>query len=258
MKKLIKAFILIVCVIIATVSFGGCGFKSCADLGIDFNTAEKLLEQGDYQYSYVNGPAALRPLKTGSYVAILGLTEEGKQKKTLIIPEEIDGKPVIQVGLHVALVYQYKLSGNYKRVYLPSTLLSTSDEYAGNQRVFFVGMPSKTLLENSSAWIRVSKDVYEQCHNENETKTERVLQIADVEYYFDGNLYWLDSCTWREPQKIIEPPEPKKEGYEFLGWFEENSETPWDFENNKIDFSKQDENGNYIRTKLIANFQVIN
>lgn len=262
MKRLFKIILSIISTVATCASFSGCSLTSCSvDFSkLDSNHPEGLLEQGDYQYNYIAGPDPVRRLKDGPYVAILGLTESGKEKKTLIIPEEIDGKPVIQIGMSVTLVCHYGLSGSYRRVYLPSTLLSISyDAFHANSRTYCVGKPSKTLWKSG---IFVSKEVYEQCRSEAEAEAETEARInlypADVEYYFEDNLYWLDSCTFREPQKIAEPPEPEKAGYEFLGWFEENSETPWDFENDKIDYSKQDEQGNYIRVKMIAKFQKIN
>lgn len=68
-----------------------------------------------FVYCYVKSAGASRATANGDYVAVLELTELGKQQKTLIIPDNIDGKPVVQIGMS-GLGYSYSIArgGKYK------------------------------------------------------------------------------------------------------------------------------------------------
>ncbi|MDE7087622.1 MAG: hypothetical protein K2O67_05470 [Clostridia bacterium] len=266
LKHVIR-FLIFFLLSLTIVFFSGCKFTDCIEDEIGkqlvklFEWEGESMKQGDFVYGYINNDLGSYWLyKEGKNVTVFGLTKEGKQKETLIIPDEIDGKPVVQIGrtaIGPANYVKLRLDGGkYTRVYLPSSFMFIGAEDCISSRawVFLVGRPNKELFnyENDKQRIYVSKTVYDEYKEYDEYD---LLRIADVEYYSGEELYWLDNCSWSEPSSIIEPPIPVKEGYNFLGWVEENNETLWNFEIDKLDLTSVDEEGNHPTAKLFAKWE---
>ena len=77
----------------------------------------------DFWYYYVKDAKSNRPVVSGDYIAIIDLTEEANQKDRIIIPETIEGKPVVSVGMAGFMSgYDIGARANYTKLYLPKTL----------------------------------------------------------------------------------------------------------------------------------------
>ena len=84
------------------------------------------------------------------------------------------------------------------------------------------------------------------------------LEKANVAYYIDEEIYFIDDCDGTIVNVI--PPVPYKEGYEFVGWYKDiNGIDKWDFENDTISKKEYDEEGNYIfnETKIYSKWKKI-
>lgn len=252
-KKIVFSLMAITSLIL--MIFSGCDFR---------NNEQTEFESGDFIYTYVNRAGANGMLSEGKYIAILQLSEEGKKKETIIIPEEIDGKPVVQIGM-TGMAYSYStLDGNTKftRMYLPSTLLCVGvSEYSVGGFNFSIKLDKKLLTNNGGAiynsdWIYVCQEVYEKYKDDDITN---VLQIANLNYYIDGEIYWIDNSPYSVicEMKEFEPPTPTKVGYKFAGWYKEpECINRWIY---GVDVfpNREDENGNLNMVNLYAGWEKI-
>ena len=79
--------------------------------GCSCNPRDYWLKSGDFLYTAIND---------NQDVVIKNLSDEGEQKEIIVVPEFIDGKKVVSLGLvNIALPnYQWK-SEKLKRLYIP-------------------------------------------------------------------------------------------------------------------------------------------
>ena len=99
MKKEIKVWSLIAVIIFLTMGFASCQIK------------RKIHEDGYWQYIVIGGHS-----EDGGEVAIVGLTESGKEQEALDVPRKIKGIKVTSFGYAGS---RYKIeSENLKRLYI--------------------------------------------------------------------------------------------------------------------------------------------
>lgn len=112
MKKQVKLLLSVV-LIINLIIMSSCKIENA-----------KLYFTEDLVYCHVSGAGATNRSKNGEYVAILRLTEVGKTKDVIIIPDEIDGRPVVQIGMR-GLTFKevFGEGGIMSSVYLPKSLV---------------------------------------------------------------------------------------------------------------------------------------
>ena len=214
----------------------------------------------DFVYTYSDVIHTRRARKKGQYVAILALTDEGLQKDTIVVPEKIDGKPVVQLGVSGYIPYFVLAKGNNTKLYLPSSVVSAGEPYTtSSKKVFFNQKPSYEFIinhaKNKSKKVYVSKTVNEELISE---YNDSITLVANVEFIVDNETYWIDD--YDEESLIIVPENPVKEGYEFIGWYKEpECEIKWDFETDKVKGKTYDEenNLNINLTRLYAKWQKI-
>ena len=252
MRKCIKNSTLqgakkIICVILAifmTLTFCGCSFVgefivSC--IGEMFEEAPGFT-YGDFECGYVSKASSIRRTSKEYAVGIniYGLEEEAQEKETIIIPESIDGLPVLAIGMG-GLGWMRYLKGYYKKIYLPITLQFYSPYDAfWHKTIFLMDKPNDELMENRKILInsrltstQYSKfiifesmyDWYQEFFSVAETSS---LVIANLTYIADGVEYWMDDCANGEYVEV--PPVPNKEGFVFDGWYlDEEFSNEWDF-----------------------------
>lgn len=156
-------------------------------------------------------------------VVITGLSIKGKEKEIIIIPEKIDKYDVI------------KLSSNYKNNFYSKSLkvLVIKTHIKGDLQNLFYQCENleKILYVSKDKLYRVndgycndglirlnnSKDVYVYVEDKDIYAKGTKFENANVIYYVDDNLYYLD---YIDNNKIAyKPSNPEKEGSKFLGWY---------------------------------------
>ena len=195
-------------------------------------------------------------------VAITDLSEEGKQKRVLIIPEEIKG---IKVG---GLLDPTKWGGikwrsdKLEKLYLSRniTVDETTVLYCDNLKAVLV----LNFDENYSG-IYVGTTIVYYSRHVYESLLEKGWNLyyerpANITYYYnDGRTenygcYWLDNVPYGSLVDVI-PEEPISKGKTFAGWYKEpECINVWDFETDTTPAEKLDEDGNviYQETALYA------
>ena len=180
---------------------------------------------------------------TKNTVDINGLSEEGKKKKILVIPEEINGYKVDFIGKKVLTgtaipdfnsqrleviyftkylhgVFSCNVIPNLKKIYLIEHNMLVNIEYD-------VTMKNHPKIFMSNFFMSNYKGIEE-------------LSAANVSYFYNyegapsDGYYWLDDLE--DGEKIAYIPEnPTREGYLFGGWFKnEDCTEVWDFETDTI------------------------
>lgn len=215
---------------------------------------------------------------------LVGLTEEGEQQETIIIPSQIDGYKLTTIGYPVVVGpgmntnYQIDMkSDKLKELYIPSSIkfysLKTYEFYQNLNTLnnIFIGDNSYSILMrhrdyNYNFQMYISN---ENMSNNYETYTNSYgingkidysyLTIANVVYYLNDDTedsYFVDDC---DNEKIVNiPTDPVRDGYEFKGWYKEKEcINKWDFENDIVPEKQYDENNEYIfiETSLYAKWE---
>ncbi|MBD5632382.1 MAG: InlB B-repeat-containing protein [Clostridia bacterium] len=233
----------------------GCGMIACLN-SVSTDKVGSKMQSGDFVYCYLDSSDRTYMAKEGDSVAILEVSNLGKNKKTLIIPEQIDGKDVIQIGLqvsdYVGVNNEYQLSTEgcqYNKVILPKTIkyimrwvnLTYGIKCIIKDFENFDIIPARSYL---------SRPLYERYYAGGGLSGS--LQIANVEYISDGEIYFVDDYDKGELIEI--PPEPTKEGYMFEGWYtEQEYVNKWNFEENTFTL----EEGQTVKS-FYAKFEKIN
>lgn len=206
---------------------------------------------------------------------IIGLSDEGKQKEVIIFPTVLDGYIVDGLCASWALG---RPSGdviitNAEKIYIPSdyNMRGSSLYFELNHnkdiKVYCVDYNFLASLEYN--YFTYEKQEYigwnhlfvtETVYNEVYSKYGNIMKLekANVVYYVDDDVYFIDDCDGTTINVI--PPIPYKEGYEFLGWYKEQEcINQWDFKNDLVDKKEFDEEGKYIfkETKIYAKWKEI-
>ena len=222
MKKLISVLLAALC------AGGAVALYGCSDVG-------DIMYNGNFSYGYISYAGAARRSKDGDYVVILELTDDAKTKDTIIVPDEIDGKPVVQIGMG-GLGYSYSIlyGSTFTNLYLPKSLKTMTNhiEY-NNRKIFIIEVDNFDFIDSQyrDYPIYISEDLYNKYMEEKATISEDIkLYIANVEFISDDKTYFI--ADYDEGETITYVPEaPEKEGYEFGGWYkEEECENEWNFE----------------------------
>ena len=250
MKKTKRKFfmsLLLACVMFFTISLSGCmGIISKVIIDL-FNIEGEYpeYESGDWRY-------AVRKNKNGTKEGyLIGFTEEGKQKKCVVLPTELGGVTI------VGICYRYRTSmmsasqvgkiesDCLKRIYVPNAYTYTKMNYANVvDRLPFDCLQIVWQDRNAdTGWsVRIFMDKHyiladNLCKSETENWHYKGY-VANVSYMYNydnapnDGYYWADNYE-NDLIKYV-PPEPKREGYTFGGWYKDKECTEkWDFESDK-------------------------
>ena len=195
----------------------------------------ELWNEGDEEYEHIR---------------IIGLTEQGKTKKELLIPEEINGVPVKYLGYrqYIGNVGEF-VSSNTEKLFLTKTYGShewffyTSGQIYATEAEIYLNLNEKNykkirlaerewkrLIEMDVPFSEVDKNL---CVNVIYYKNDGSDKISFVDDYDGGKITFM-------------PPEPKREGYEFAGWYrEEECINEWDFAVDEVPEKEYGEDGEY-------------
>ncbi len=235
MKKLIKKIISCLLLILGLYCI------SCCQLNSD---PYDSVVYGDFIYStYYKGFNG----EEGD-ISIIGLSEEGKKKETIVFPNYLDGHRVVAFGATFALLDSGPIEiTNAKKIYFCKPLSEkgyeciTSLKYNPNNHceIYICGAtyPYLVYIEhllamNSVIYIdpsliemglfsppgAIPYDLYD-------------FKISTVSYYTDEDTCYFVDYVINDKVSVI-PPDPYKEGYIFGGWYEDlDYSKKWDFNN---------------------------
>ena len=222
MKKILTIGLAVLLMLCMSISLIGCDLK---------REEPKLRRYEDFWYYYVKDTEDNRPAISGDYIAIVDLTEEANQKDRIIIPETIEGKPVVSVGMAGFMaLYDIGAGANYTKLYLPKTLqriiVKAREDVA---KIFFIEEPNEMFGANTSIKFFTTNEIYEKYNGKEDSFK---VEIANIQYVLEDEIYFIDDYRESEGSLILEPPVPQKDGYIFEGWYLEREYiNKWDFDN---------------------------
>ncbi len=244
------------------LAFGVVTLCGCTPIKCNFPERPEPYEYGDfiYEHWYENQ----EEFKEYEHISIIGLTEQGKTKKELLIPEEINGAPVKYLGYRLYLnIIGELFSSNTEKLFLTKTYGShewffhTSGHiYATEAEIYFnlEGVDYTKIRLAEREWNR-----YYEINNFS-SEVDKNLCVNVIYYKNDGSdkISFVDDY---DGGKItFMPPEPKREGYEFAGWYrEEECINEWNFAVDEVPEKEYGEDGEYMlkETSLFAKWSKI-
>lgn len=181
--------------------------------------------------------------KENRYIRIMELTELGKEQEYIIIPGEIEGIKVTQLGGG----YAY---GGWDSEKLTKVYINSFHEITVSQNFFdecnilekiillFVPTVGGYPAAPGATFIKSSTE-----------KTNYGRANVSFRYNYAGapndGYYWLDDLDDELIGYI--PPSPEREGYMFGGWYKEPAcINAWNFAVDKIPAKVRDEEGNWL------------
>lgn len=259
--KIYKELLLVSLIMMMIFSIVSCKFG---------NVKEHLKVSGDFKYySY--------KLNDIDWVWILEMSDEGIEKESIILPNEIDNKKINEgFGGRIKNGYFDFVVTGIKRLYIPSYLYHKINRldlsYYSEDNPISIFCPkynsyvsSSIKKENNNSIIKyTSATEYYELMNKNSEQVEKDGIIpANVSYYLEDDysknyVYFIDDCDGTTVN--IVPPNPIKEGYRFDGWYKDKDYTQkWNFETDIVPPKQYDEDGNYIyqETSIYAKFTYI-
>lgn len=239
-----KTFIIIISALLLFV--GTLGVSGCKEISGFFETELYVIVDGlRYRHWYP---------QDGEYYASATYYGDNKNliKEAQFILREINGIPVKCLGVTPFMsadadpIISNLDSAEIHNVYCPGSievcLTDYFDTYYVNKpgidfHIYYCGTVTDLSLMGVGVSIvyYVPFDQLEEYQSLwEESKGNRNLEAANIEYHLntDGmeKYYYID---YVEDGKTIEniPPEPTREGYNFVGWYlDENGTQEWDFE----------------------------
>lgn len=239
-----------------------CLFLLCTAVGCNLR---KLYESGDFIY-WINDSKELE---------FEGLSEQGKEKETIIVPKEIDGHEVCNYTNYYWFIQSTGNfeSDNLREIYfVPSVKLWGTlifDSSPKLEKIVFIGGLGGCW---SDGCINNDIGVKKYVTKTNELKISDIDEIGHflIEYMdfyftninfmwnFDGaendGYYWGDFFDYGTKVAYI-PDNPKREGYIFGGWYQEaECVNIWNFDTDTLPEPKLNEEGEalYQETRLYA------
>jgi hypothetical protein len=200
-------------------------------------------------------------------IAIIGLSDEGKEKDTLIFPSILDGFRVTQIGSKFGLkdtgVLEIEIA---TKIYFTNEIIhiATGVVYSKGmtENMIHIYVGSNFPLHELFTWKsqKENSKIFMCQEYYNHLVSLDLLQEnyvpVNVEYYTDEDtLYFVDNAE--DALVNVIPPVPYKEGYEFVGWFKDTDfNQPFVFDEDVIP-TKQFDNENLLIniTKIYAKWQ---
>ena len=261
MKKKIGIFISLILFLMSSLTMlTGC------------NEKKNRIEEGDFYYTVaLEGGNTVMPHRF--VIRLKGLTEIGKQKKTLILPDKLGGHSFEIYSDDNSTFFYYQggvlqeiVSDNLEKLYWPKPLIAFGN--ALNQ------CPNlKTVILNTwnDDWKHhyismnlgaeyyvpsyvIEGDIETNAYQGKIGKFSNVTFLYNYEGAKNHGYFWTDNYEYGS--LIQEPPQnPYQERYQFKGWYKDVECTmKWNFSLDKLPEAKYNEKGEeiYQETKLYA------
>ncbi len=211
-----------------------------------FNQDYETRISGDFLYKYIKSSDAKITYEDGDYVAIYELSTEGLTKDTLIVPDEIDNKPVIKIGLPGSESTRNIFTGSpsFTSLYLPKSLeVMGCHSLCTNKKLFIIESDNYYIHGNKQhgANLYLPENLYNEYINyyDEEDLGLTSLHIANLEFISEGEVYFIGDYEEGDLISYV-PDAPNKEGdYNFVGWYkEEECINEWDFTNDTFSLNE--------------------
>lgn len=230
MKKVISKIVLLICCLVLV-----CGAAGCSWLRDCRKEEDYLPEFENDIYRY-----AVRTDSNGDKTCyIVGLTELGKSKTELILPEEIDGIPVRGLGYErkTKVFMGSEIVGRFESENLLKLFVPFDTEKVSWRTAADTSCPNaRYVIWRSHKFLTFGHGVifgYKLLPEYLVSSTNDFLANVSYMYnYENAGCYWVDSYD----NGIISfiPPAPTREGYTFGGWYKEKEcINAWNFETDK-------------------------
>ena len=232
------------------LAFGVVTLCGCTPIECHFpKMPDDSYEYGDYVYElWHENDENNKEIK---HIRIIGLSEEGKTKKELLIPEEINGVSVEYLG------YEWFLSDVGKFESYATENLFLTKIYGSHE--WFFSLSGQIYATEAEIYlnlrgidytkIRLAEREWERYYKINNFSSEvdKNLCANNVIYYKNDGSEKISFVDDYDGGKItFMPPEPKREGYEFAGWYkEEECINEWDFAVDEVPEKEYGEDGEY-------------
>lgn len=220
----------------------------CVIIGLTGCGVEKRLPEYDNEYFRY----AVRTYRDGSQEGYLvGFTESGAAQTELILPQEIDGIPIVNFGYWLSgpfgdnygQIGQF-FSENLRKIYVPfvpaeNTWASYRGTISDIPNAYLVIWKSKDITSWSAlrgakgeiVGFNILVNYFDWFAYGNATAGGKIANISYMYNYEraeDDGYYWVDSYDNKAVSFI--PPAPAREGYSFGGWYKEaECFHAWDF-----------------------------
>lgn len=231
-KKILTCMIAFVMTVVMTLGLAGC--------------SEGYLPEYENEYFRY----AVRTNKDGTKEGyLIGFTELGAEQTHMILPQEIDGIPIVGFGYVRHLGYGSEWVGEFKndklmKLYIPFT--AKENTWSSYISIGYLENGAIIQWKSATIWIDNQKvingfvvytELAQMGHFQNSV-VHFNNYLANISYMYnyegaeDGGYYWVDSYDNSTVEFI--PPEPTREGYRFGGWYKEpECENAWDFTTDK-------------------------
>ena len=164
-------------------------------------------------------------------VTILELTDKGQEQEILVIPEEINGLPVVQLGGETKgypyVIPHYLKSPITRKMYVSASSLCANNSIKMDKLEDIVVYPFsqqqeiKVVYVDEKVRIYINKGIKGTSYFNDygfHPSYENLYMEANVTFYSEpGIICFVDNYSISN--LYIQPPIPQKEGYSFLGWY---------------------------------------
>ena len=205
----------------------------------------------------------------GKEVAYLnGLSEQGKQKEVVIVPETVDGYDVVALSYAFGIASLGELeSKNLEALYIPEYVyisgFGTFNDCPNLKKVVFInvngcrtpGYSPSRLDGFINVYYCSAYDGYDGYYVD-----RHIGKYANVSYMYNyegaenEGYYWVDNFDYGGTIGYI-PENPEREGYTFGGWYKEpECINKWNFDKDALPERKLDEESRevYQETRLLS------
>lgn len=243
-KKILSFFCIIALLSTAIIGMYGC-------------KQDPVKTYGDFYYKVLarneKGEAVIPEKGKDPFIRILGLSEEGKQKEAVVVPQYIDDYPVTELGFDYGFgvvdgVWQ---SDMLKKVFIPFDVSALGYLYQRcpniEKVILLVHSPKLYPIPGPKTDVYVTSFHHTSEHETNlfgDPNVSPSVYFSNVSfrYNYEGapldGYYWIDDYHYGTKITYI-PEDPTREGYVFVGWYKEpECITPWNFDTDTLPEAK--------------------
>ena len=184
-------------------------------------------------------------------VHLKNLSEEGKKKRYIVVPQELNGMRVDMLGYRNAIFSTGKSnwqSENLEKVFIEAEEIDFKyglfEECPNLKKIIIVNNKNRNqfLLSKLSQIVYFASNFYIEILGGDHSLPIDIHSgsVANISYYFNykdspnNGYYWIDDIEDGELIDYI-PEDPKREGYKFEGWYkEEECKNKWNFAEDRV------------------------